>query len=93
MTNRKAFQPSLQGMLDAWSRRPQPIFDVLIGAVTRARPLRRDGVSQSSRSVQLEVAPLGKLGMLVRGEAGAAEEGEEKRRSRVSTIRLRRKMH
>jgi hypothetical protein len=83
-------------MLDALSRRPQPIFDVIIGAVTRARPLRRDGVSQSSRSVQVEVKPvalLGKLGMLALGEVGAAGGGEIKQRGGVSTVRLRWEVH
>jgi len=49
------------------------------------RPVRRLGVSQSLRFVQVELKQVdrpGKLGTLVGGGVGGAEEGETKRRGK-----------
>jgi hypothetical protein len=81
--------PSLDGL------RRQATVDVIMASSSVPRPVRRRGVSQSSRFVQVEVnrwtAP-GKLGTLVPGQS---EGPKKERQSGVVKVdsRLRGKVH
>jgi hypothetical protein len=80
--------PSLGGL--------QAIVDVIMASSSVPRPVRRRGVSQSSRFVQVEVKQVdrpGKLGKLVRG--AQSERPKKERQSGVVKvdIRLRGKVH
>jgi hypothetical protein len=68
--------PCRPGRRDSWSRRPQATVDVIIASSSVPRPVRRRGVSQSSRFVQVEVKQVeaGKAG------PGAQSEGPEEER-------------
>ena len=62
------------------------LADVIMASSSVPRPVRRRGVSQSLRFVQVEVKQVDRPGKLrkrwSRGAVGAAEEGETKRRGK-----------
>jgi hypothetical protein len=81
--------PCKPGRRDSWHRRPQAIVDVITVSPSVPRSVRRRGVSQWSRFVNVDMTQVdhaGKLGRLVRRRGRGGRSWKSRRRRDKSDV-------